>query len=163
MATDTERSELLRVRREKLEILRQKGIDPFGGKFVRTHHAQGILEAYGGLTKEELEAREPEVVIAGRLMAKRGHGKAGFGHVQDRTGRIQIYVKLDDVGDETFSLFEMCDIGDIVGVKGTVFKTNRGETTVRAREFVLLTKSLRPLPEKFHGLKDIEEIGRAHV
>lgn len=156
MATDTERSELLRVRREKLEILRQKGIDPFGGKFVRTHHAQGILEAYGGLTKEELEAREPEVVIAGRLMAKRGHGKAGFGHVQDRTGRIQIYVKLDDVGDETFSLFEMCDIGDIVGVKGTVFKTNRGETTVRAREFVLLTKSLRPLPEKFHGLKDIE-------
>ncbi|GAB7387181.1 lysine--tRNA ligase [Bacillaceae bacterium] len=151
-----ELNELLLVRRKKLHDLRERGIDPFGKKFARTHSAQEILESYGDLSKEELEERAVSVRIAGRIMAKRGHGKAGFAHIQDRSGRIQIYVRQDVVGDDAYALFEQADIGDIVGLAGIVFKTNRGETSVKAQEFSLLTKSLRPLPEKFHGLRDIE-------
>ncbi|MBO8172710.1 MAG: lysine--tRNA ligase [Bacillaceae bacterium] len=153
---DAELNELLQIRREKLKELKEKGIDPFGKKFERTHSAADILEKYDHLSKEELEELKPEASVAGRIMAKRGHGKAGFAHIQDRSGRVQIYVRLDQVGEEAYQVFEQCDIGDIVGLKGIVFKTKRGETSVKAQEFVLLTKSLRPLPEKFHGLKDVE-------
>ncbi|MCF6094670.1 lysine--tRNA ligase [Microaerobacter geothermalis] len=156
MSQEVELNELLLVRRQKLDELRQMGVDPFGVKFVPTESAQEILDRYAQIEKEELDKMEVEVSIAGRIMAKRGHGKAGFAHIQDRTNRIQIYVRLDTVGDQSYRVFELCDIGDIVGVKGKVFKTNRGETSVKVEQFVLLTKSLRPLPEKFHGLKDVE-------
>ncbi|RXT09035.1 lysine--tRNA ligase [Ammoniphilus sp. CFH 90114] len=151
-----ELNELLQVRRDKLNQLREMGIDPFGKKFIRTHSAEDILKEYGDLSKEELDEKEVEVTIAGRIMAKRGQGKASFSHIQDRTGRIQIYVREDQVGEESYKIFDMCSIGDIIGLKGNIFKTNKGETTVKAKEFTLLTKSLRPLPEKFHGLRDIE-------
>ena len=132
------------------------GIDPFGKRFERTHAAEDILAAYADMSKEELDEQQVEVSIAGRLMAKRGQGKASFSHIQDRTGRIQIYVREDQVGDESYKIFDLTNVGDIIGIQGSVFKTNKGETTIKAKEFTLLTKSLRPLPEKFHGLKDIE-------
>jgi lysyl-tRNA synthetase, class II len=108
------------------------------------------------LSKEELEEKAVTVTIAGRLMSKRKQGKASFAHLQDVTGRIQIYVRLDRVGEEQYEIFSTADIGDWLGVSGTVFKTNRGETSVKADTVTFLTKSLRPLPEKFHGLKDVE-------
>lgn len=157
MSQEQELNELLLVRREKLKDLKEKGIDPFGEKFERTHWAQDILEQYGDDSKEELEEKSLPVRIAGRLIAKRGHGKAGFGHIQDRSGQIQIYVRLDQVGQEQHELFGQTDIGDFVAIEGVVFKTKRGETSVKAGEFQMLTKSLRPLPEKFHGLKDVEQ------
>jgi len=142
-------NELVRVRWDKLRELKNQGIKVFGGRFPFTHYAREIVENF-----EELEGEE--VTIAGRLMAKRGHGKASFGNIQDSSGQVQIYVRMNDVGEETYRLFQKLDIGDIIGVKGTVFKTRKGEITVSSRELTLLTKSLRPLPEKWHGLKDIE-------
>jgi lysyl-tRNA synthetase class 2 len=153
---EQERNELLQVRRDKMEALREKGVDPFGGKFERTHTAQEILDTYGDLSKEELEEKAVTVTIAGRLMSKRKQGKASFAHLQDVTGRIQIYVRLDRVGEEQYEIFSTADIGDWLGISGIVFKTNRGETSVKADTVTFLTKSLRPLPEKFHGLKDVE-------
>lgn len=153
---EQERNELLQVRRDKMDALREKGVDPFGGKFERTHTAQEILDAYGDWSKEELEQKAVIVTIAGRLMSKRKQGKASFAHLQDVTGRIQIYVRLDRVGEEQYEIFSSADIGDWLGITGTVFKTNRGETSVKADSVTFLTKSLRPLPEKFHGLKDVE-------
>jgi lysyl-tRNA synthetase class 2 len=153
---ELERNELLQVRRDKMEALREKGVDPFGGKFERTHTAQEILDTYGDLSKEELEEKAVTVTIAGRLMSKRKQGKASFAHLQDVTGRIQIYVRLDRVGEEQYEIFSTADIGDWLGISGIVFKTNRGETSVKADTVTFLTKSLRPLPEKFHGLKDVE-------
>jgi lysyl-tRNA synthetase class 2 len=152
-----ELNDQLIVRREKMEALRQKGIDPFGQRFERQHFSEDILKRFDGLTKEELEEKQPEVQIAGRIMTKREQGKAGFAHIQDVKGRIQIYVRLDTVGEDDFQLFKQADLGDIVGLKGTVFKTNRGETTVKAKTFIPLTKALRPLPDKYHGLKDVEQ------
>ncbi|HEY9582395.1 MAG TPA: lysine--tRNA ligase, partial [Savagea sp.] len=107
--------------------------------------------------KEELEEMETEVTIAGRIMTKRGKGKAGFAHLQDMNGQIQIYVRRDEIGEEAYDLYKTVDIGDIIGIKGRIFKTNVGELSVRANEFTFLTKALRPLPEKFHGLKDVEQ------
>lgn len=148
--TDNEKyNELMRVRREKLEELRSAGINPFGEKFEFTHHARQIRENYE-------EYADKNVSIAGRIMAKRGHGKAGFANVQDATGQIQIYARLNDLGQENYQLFKGLDIGDIVGVRGTVFKTRTGEVTVAVKKLVLLAKSLRPLPEKWHGLKDVD-------
>ncbi|AVX19323.1 MULTISPECIES: lysine--tRNA ligase [Carboxydocella] len=146
---ERELNELLLVRREKLQELRNKGIEPFGGKFERTHLSQEIIDNFG-----ELEGQK--VIIAGRIMAKRGHGKASFAHLQDGAGLIQIYVRVNDVGEENYELFVKADIGDIIGVEGTVFKTQRGEITVSATKVTMLAKSLRPLPEKWHGLKDVE-------
>ncbi|EIT84153.1 lysyl-tRNA ligase [Fictibacillus macauensis ZFHKF-1] len=157
MSQDMELNDLLRVRREKLNALQESGQDPFGTKYVRTHAAQDILTQFENVTKEELEEQGVEVTIAGRIMTKRGKGKAGFAHIQDLTGQIQIYVRLDAVGEESYNLFTTIDIGDIVGVTGTVFKTKVGELSVKAKDFQLLTKSLRPLPDKFHGLKDVEQ------
>ncbi|AQS54487.1 lysine--tRNA ligase [Novibacillus thermophilus] len=150
-------NELLQVRRDKLHHLQERGIDPFGSRYERTHLAADIHEAHGDKSKEELEREQHRVKVAGRLMSIRGHGKAGFAHIQDVSGRIQIYVRQDTVGDDVYDLFKTLDIGDWIGVEGDVFKTNRGETTVKAEVLTLLSKSLRPLPEKFHGLQDIEQ------
>src|SRR5690606_28841772 len=151
-----ERGELFRVRREKLNQLRELGFDPFGGKYERTHLAQDIFGRYGDLAKEELEALEAGVSVAGRLMTKRDMGKTVFAHIQDQSGRIQIYVRRDAVPEAQFQAFKLLDIGDLVGVRGTVFRTNTGELSVKASHVEVLTKSLLPLPEKFHGLKDVE-------
>ncbi|MFD1864670.1 lysine--tRNA ligase [Planococcus chinensis] len=145
------------VRRQKMQTFRDNGMDPFGSRFERTHLSEEIINEFSELSKEDLEANPQEVVIAGRIMTKRGKGKAGFAHVQDLKGQIQIYVRKDAIGDEAYEFFNTVDLGDIVGVKGTVFKTNVGELSVKAKEVVFLTKALRPLPEKFHGLKDIEQ------
>lgn len=150
-------NELLKMRRDKLQSLRERGIDPFGGRYERSHLAADILAAHGDKSKETLAKNPYRVIIAGRLMSKRGHGKAGFAHIEDLSGRIQIYVRQDTVGEEAYELFKSLDLGDWIGLEGTVFKTNRGETSVQAETLVLLSKSLRPLPEKFHGLQDIEQ------
>jgi lysyl-tRNA synthetase, class II len=152
-----ELNDQLRVRREKMNQLREQGIDPFGKRFERTHSAQELKDLYGELTKEELEEKNVEVTIAGRIMTKRGKGKAGFAHIQDLTGQIQIYVRKDAVGEDSYAIFDSADLGDIVGITGTIFKTKVGELSVKAKQFELLTKSLRPLPDKFHGLKDVEQ------
>ncbi|WP_027725252.1 lysine--tRNA ligase [Tuberibacillus calidus] len=157
MSQDHEMNDLMLSRREKLKNLLDKGINPFGGKFNRTHTSKEIKDQYGQLTKEELAEKNYPVTIAGRVMTKRGKGKAGFAHIQDIDGQIQIYVRKDTVGDEQYELFDTIDIGDIVGVEGVVFRTNTGELSVKANDFKILTKSLRPLPDKFHGLKDIEQ------
>jgi lysyl-tRNA synthetase class 2 len=152
-----ELNDQLRVRREKMNRLREKGIDPFGKRFERTAHALALINQYGELEKEELEQKNVSVSIAGRIMTKRGKGKAGFAHIQDLTGQIQLYVRKDTVGEEQYEIFDSADLGDIVGVSGTLFKTNVGDLSVKVKDFTLLTKALRPLPEKFHGLKDIEQ------
>ena len=157
MTQEFDATDQLQVRREKLNNMIDLGIDPFGSKYVRTHYAQTIADEYDAFDKEELEEKGTQVVIAGRMMTKRGKGKAGFAHLQDITGQIQIYVRKDTVGEEAYDLFGRADIGDIIGVGGVVFKTKVGELSVKADEFHMLTKSLRPLPDKYHGLKDVEQ------
>ena len=152
-----ELNDQLIVRREKLHNLREQGIDPFGKRFERTNSTTDLVSLYGEFSKEELEEKEIAVSIAGRIMTKRGKGKAGFAHVQDLHGQVQIYVRKDAVGDEEYELFKTADLGDLVGIEGKVFKTNVGELSVKATGFTLLTKSLRPLPDKYHGLKDVEQ------
>ncbi len=143
-------NQLMKVRREKLDKLKQEGKDPYKiTKFNRTHLSQEIKDNY-----DELEGKD--VTIAGRLMAKRIMGKASFCHIQDSTGKIQSYVSINDLGEESYKAFKEDDIGDIVGITGFVFKTKTGEISIHAKEFTLLSKSLRPLPEKFHGLKDTD-------
>jgi len=146
---DSELNELMKVRRQKLDNLISKGINPFGEKFDRTHNAADIVDNY-----DELEGQD--VVVAGRVMATRGHGKAGFAQVQDMSGQIQVYGRINDLGEEQYELFTSLDIGDIIGIRGEVFRTRTGEITVAIRDLKLLCKSLRPLPEKWHGLKDVE-------
>src|SRR5699024_10402644 len=147
----------MQVRRDKLTTYREQGVDPFGGKFLRFHLTDELIEKYDEYAKEELEEKEDIVTIAGRVMTKRGKGKAGFAHIQDIQGQIQIYVRKDTVGEDAYEVFKTLDMGDIVGVKGRMFKTKVGELSVKATELELLSKSLRPLPEKYHGLKDIEQ------
>lgn len=143
-------NELLKVRREKLADLKDNGKDPFQiMKYDVTHHSAEIAEQF-----ETLEGKE--VSIAGRLISKRVMGKASFCNIQDKKGKVQIYVKRDEVGDEVYADFKKFDVGDIVGIKGQVFRTHTGEVSVKATEVVLLTKSLQILPEKFHGLKDTD-------
>ena len=145
------------VRRNKMEELRQKGINPFGKRYDVTSNSQEIKEKYDKYTKEELHEQEIPVKIAGRIMTKRGKGKAGFMHIQDKYGQIQIYVRQDVVGEEEYELFDKADLGDIVGIEGLVFRTNMGELSVKATHYTHLVKALRPLPDKFHGLTDVEE------
>jgi lysyl-tRNA synthetase, class II len=149
-------NELLVIRRNKLDELRKLGVDPFGQKYERTHHAKAILNEYDAMTMEELEAKHAEVSIAGRIMQKRRMGKASFAHIQDLSGKIQIYVREDTLGETKYQAFDILDLGDIVGVKGVVFKTKTGETSVKVQSLEVLSKSLYPLPDKFHGLKDVE-------
>lgn len=137
--------------------MRTKGIDPFGDKFDRTHMASELIADYNEVSKEELEKKAVNVTVAGRIMTKRGKGKVGFSHIQDFSGQIQIYVRKDEIGEDAYELFNTADLGDIVGVSGEVFKTNVGELSIKVTSFTFLTKSLRPLPEKFHGLKDVEQ------
>lgn len=148
--SESQLSELLQIRRDKLSALREAGKDPFAViTFPQSHHSAEIVSQY-----DALEGKT--VSIAGRMMSKRIMGKASFAHLLDAAGDIQFYVKRDDVGEEAYADFKAYDIGDIVGVKGFVFKTKTGEVSVHATELTLLSKSLRPLPEKFHGLKDPE-------
>lgn len=141
----------------KMNDLREKGIDPFGQAFERTHMSSQLFALYGGKTAEELNEENAEVAIAGRIMSKRRMGKLGFVHLLDRDGRIQIVINQRIVGDEIYDLFKTSDLGDIIGVKGKVIKTQTGELSVEVHEYTHLTKALRPLPEKFHGLTDKEE------
>ena len=143
-------SEILKVRRAKLKDLQERDNDPFKiVKYDVMHSAKYILDNF-----ESLEGQNTS--IAGRLMSKRGMGKAGFCDLQDRDGKIQLYVKKDEVGEESYELFKKYDIGDIVGVKGEIFRTHKGEISIKVREITLLSKSLLPLPEKWHGLKDTD-------
>jgi lysyl-tRNA synthetase, class II len=157
MNHEVELNDQLIVRREKLSELQNKGIDPFGKKFIRTYTSREMNESFEATSKEELEQQNNIVSLAGRIMTKRGKGKAGFAHIQDLTGQIQIYVRKDAVGDEAYEMFNSLDIGDIVGVEGVAFKTKVGELSIKVTMLDLLTKSLRPLPDKFHGLKDVEQ------
>ena len=148
--TAEELSEVLRVRREKLTALQQAGNDPFAQtRFDRTVYAQQIAEQF-----DQLE--EKPVAVAGRIMSKRSMGKASFFDIADASGKIQIYIKLNVIGEETYEQFKKWDIGDIVGVNGEVFRTKHGEISIRATKAVLLSKSLLPLPEKFHGLTNTD-------
>lgn len=157
MSNMEELNDQLLVRRQKMTTIQEKGLDPFGGKFERTHLSDQVVSEFEEFTKEQLEETPHEVVIAGRIMTKRGKGKAGFAHIQDLGGQIQIYVRKDAIGEDAYELFTTADLGDIVGVRGKVFRTQVGELSVKATEFTFLTKSLRPMPEKFHGLKDVEQ------
>ncbi len=145
------------VRREKVNDLVKKGVKPFGFKFDVTSDSKIIKEKYENLSKEELEKEKNHVIIAGRIMTKRRKGKAGFFHIQDKYGQIQIYISINEVGEDNYDLFKASDIGDIVGIEGYVFRTNTGELSVHAIKYIHLVKALRPLPEKFHGLTDTEE------
>ena len=152
--TRDEGSELVRQRQEKLEALRRRGIDPFGGRFPVTHWARSLAERLGGAGEEALKTANP-VSLAGRVVALRHHGKSCFAHLMDHTGRIQLYARADRLGEE-YERFTDLDIGDFVGVTGEMFRTRTGELTVAVKAFTFLSKSLRPLPEKWHGLKDVE-------
>ena len=143
-------SEVLQIRRDKLEALKNEGKDPFlTTSYTRTAYAQPIVDAF-----DDYEGRE--VSIAGRMMSRRIMGKASFIDVRDASGRIQSYVRRDEIGDEPYADFKKWDIGDIVGIRGEVFRTQKGEISIKAHEITLLSKSLLPLPEKWHGLKDTE-------
>lgn len=145
------------VRREKLEKIKELGIDPFGQRFDRTGLALEIKEKYDSISHEEFETREDIEVVAGRIMFIRKMGKASFMSIKDKSGSIQIYISINDVGEEVYNLFKSADIGDIVGIRGKVMKTKTGEITIKCLEYTHLVKALKPLPEKFHGLTDIEE------
>ena len=147
--TEENLNELIKVRREKLEKFKGQNIEPFSEKYEPSNLASEIIDYY-----ENFEGKD--VKVAGRIMAKRGHGKAGFATLQDTSGTIQIYTRIDNVGEENYEVYKELDLGDIIGVEGSVFKTRKGEITVEVKGFRLLSKSLRPLPEKWHGLKDVE-------
>ncbi len=146
-----------KVRRQKMQDFIDMGIDPFGQAYHRTHKTGDIVPVYKDKTKEELEELQIPVKVAGRIRFKRRMGKAGFMNLQDLDGQIQIYVRKDTVGDEAYEIYKKNDIGDIVGIEGVLMKTDHGDLAIRAREYTHLSKSLRPLPEKFHGLTDTEE------
>ncbi|WP_394530344.1 lysine--tRNA ligase [Lactococcus lactis subsp. lactis] len=156
MTVIIELSDQMKVRREKMEELREKGISPFGKKFIRTTDSGELHQNFDADSKEDLEAKALTAMIAGRMMTKRGKGKVGFANLQDREGQIQIYVRKDIVGEENYDIFKKSDLGDILGVEGDVMKTDTGEVTVKATRLTHLSKALRPLPEKWHGLTDTE-------
>ena len=145
------------VRRQKMQDLKDKGIAPFGHAYNRTHRSLELRNAYGDKTKEELAEIALNVSVAGRIMSKRRMGKLGFMHIQDRDGQIQIVVNKGVVGEEVYEIFKASDIGDIIGIEGELVKTDSGELSVKAHTYTHLSKALRPLPEKFHGLTDVEE------
>ncbi len=142
-------NELKKVRLEKLQELRDMGIDPFGSRFERSAKAQEIIDNFTSLEGQSLS-------LAGRIMSKRRHGKAGFANIQDLSGQIQLYFRKDDLGEEKYELFKKLDMGDILGIEGEVFRTQKGEISVHVRNLTYLSKALNPLPEKWHGLKDVE-------
>src|SRR5690554_6493329 len=153
-------NEQQKIRHKKTEELRSLGIDPFGKRFERTHVTKDIFDLWGSLDHDALEKLNQTVKIAGRIVLKWPQGKAGFMHLQDREGRMQVYVRLDSVGACDFNLFKQADLGDIVGVEGALFRTKTNELTIKASKYTHLTKALRPLPDKWHGLQDKEEARR---
>ncbi|MGD9762996.1 MAG: lysine--tRNA ligase [Candidatus Binatia bacterium] len=154
MEADT--TDLIAIRRSKLDALRAAGENPFANDFRPTHTTQAVVDAFGALSADELGGRRNAVAVAGRMVAKRDFGKASFLHLQDRDGRLQAYVKRDVLGEDGFARFKCADVGDIVGVVGPLFRTKTGELTVEAHACRVLAKALRPLPEKWHGLTDVE-------
>ncbi|MCW6652654.1 lysine--tRNA ligase [Aerococcaceae bacterium NML191292] len=153
-----ELTDQLVARREKMHQMRQASINPFDAGFERTHLSSEIIAQYNHLDKETLENNDKIIVtVAGRLVSKRGKGKAGFAHILDMEGRIQLYVRQDSIGEESYQWFKVADLGDIVGVTGYLFKTGTGELSIWATEFKPLTKALRPLPDKYHGLTNVEQ------
>ncbi len=148
-------NELIEQRLRKLEELRREGIEPFGGSYFAEDHASDLLNKFDSVPKEALESSPVSCSLAGRIVSMRDFGKAAFAHIQDFTGKIQVYLKKDILGEKQ-KLLKKLDIGDIVGLKGRLFRTRTNELTVEVEDFVFLSKSLRPLPEKWHGLKDIE-------
>lgn len=149
-------NELIQQRFKKLAEISDMGVKPYAGRFQVTTSAQAVNDAYEQTPKEELEAKRIEVTVAGRIMAMRSFGKAGFCHIQDGSGKVQLYVQKATLGDDQYAVFKKLDIGDFIGVKGFLFRTKTNELTIEAEEFTLLSKSLRPLPEKWHGLTDVE-------
>ena len=145
------------VRREKVEKLRELGLDPFGHKYDRKDWAKDVVDKYKDVEHDAFENMTDTAKVAGRIMFIRKMGKASFFTIQDRTGLIQIYISINDIGEDNYNLFKMADIGDIVGVYGKVMKTKTGEVTIKCLEYTHLVKALKPLPEKFHGLTDVEE------
>lgn len=145
------------IRREKLTKLKELGVDPFGSRFDRTDTTETIREKCFNLTNEELDAKQIYVKVAGRVMAIRCMGKASFMNIQDKFGKVQAYIGRDIIGEKNYDIFKLTDIGDFVGLYGRVMKTRTGELTIRVEEYTFLTKSLKVLPEKFHGLTDTEE------
>ena len=145
------------VRREKAEKLRELGLDPFGHSFQRNAYAQEIKEKYKDVEHDAFENMTDEAIVAGRIMFIRKMGKASFCTIKDKTGLIQIYISINDIGEEKYSLFKTADLGDIVGIRGKIMKTRTGEVTIKCLEYTPLVKALKPLPEKFHGLTDKEE------
>ncbi|WP_461832819.1 lysine--tRNA ligase [Desulfothermus sp.] len=156
MSSTEAKSSLLKQRFEKAEKLEKQGINLFPNTFRKKHDIIEIKEKYKSLSNEELEKVEEQSVIAGRLMAVRSFGKATFAHIQDGSDRIQIFLQQKELGADKYKFFKKLDIGDIIGVIGKPFLTKTGELTLNVSDFELVTKSLRPLPEKFHGLKDVE-------
>lgn len=148
------------VRREKVDMLREMGVDPFGSAFTRTANSLELQTKYAAMTKEELLELHTFAIVAGRIMTKRYKGKVGFMHIQDKFGLLQIYVRKDQLTEIEYEVFKKGDIGDIVGIEGQVIRTDTGEITIKASKYTHLTKALRPLPEKFHGLQDREEARR---
>ncbi len=145
------------VRREKAEKIREMGIDPFGHRFERNAYSKDLKEKYIDVPHDDFENMEDTATVAGRIMFIRKMGKASFFTIQDKTGSIQIYISINDVGEEVYNLFKSADLGDIVGVHGKIMKTRTGEVTIKCLEYTHLVKALTPLPEKFHGLTDTEE------
>jgi len=145
------------IRSDKMNELKNLGVNPFGEeKFIPKNHSDELKKLYDSFTKEELDEKDISATVAGRIMTKRGKGKAGFMHIQDAEGQIQIYLRKDKLTELEFNLFNRADIGDIVGIEGTVFKTKTGELSIKATKYVHLTKALKPLPEKYHGINDDE-------
>ena len=160
MGNQQNMNDQLRVRREKMQELRAEGIDPFGHRFERDSMNQDLHDKYGEMDKDELNGLEITATIAGRMVAKRGKGKVGFADLQDRTGRMQLYIRKDEVGEDMYHIFKRSDLGDFLGIKGHVIKTDMGELTIKVTELTFLSKALRPLPDKWHGLQDVEQIYR---
>lgn len=149
--TETDLNEQMQVRLDKMHKIEEKGLKPFGYRYEYTHRSGDVKEQFDALSEAETEVK-----LAGRVMAIRGHGKTCFMDMQDKDGRIQVYVRKDVLGEDNYALIKMMDIGDTVGVTGTVFRTHMGEVSIKASALEMLSKSLRPLPEKWHGLKDVE-------
>ena len=145
------------ARRSKLENLKERGLDPFGQRYDKEDYASDLKEKYASVEHDEFDNMNDTARVAGRIMFIRKMGKASFFTLQDKTGKIQVYISINDIGEDSYNLFKSADIGDIVGVYGKVMKTRTGEVTIKCLEYTHLVKSLRPLPEKFHGLTDIEE------
>ena len=149
-------SHLVKERLQKAEKLRSMGVNPYPTGFRPSTTIDQVWSNYGQWDRERLEREKVQVVLAGRIMSMRDFGKASFLHIKDGTGRLQVYVRKDQVGNDAFEIFKLMDIGDFLGVKGTLFRTRTGELTILAHEIKLLCKAIKPLPEKWHGLTDVE-------